>query len=210
MDSFWSTYYHTTHGDNPLTSEPSTFTLFCSPYLLGGERVVEFGCGNGRDAAFFNARGLRYTGVDACPEAIKRCEQRRLPSCRFVNASFTDEHLPETLAAAADVVYSRFTLHSVSAEGERAAFDIARRLLRPAGLLLVEARSVNDPRYGSGERVAEHAFRDTHFRRFLHLGDTVARLEAAGFEVASASEETRAANFAADKAVVVRIVARRC
>jgi hypothetical protein len=85
----------------------------------------------------------------------------------------------------------------------------AAAALRPGGLALVEARSVRDPRYGCGAHVGPGSFRDTHFRRFVHLPELVCQLEGLGFEVLAACEEFRAAAHKADRAVVARVVAAK-
>jgi SAM-dependent methyltransferase len=218
-DTFWSAYYASAAaGDSPLTDAPSSFIQFCSPHVRPGDKVVEFGCGNGRDARWFLGQGYTYTGVDACSAAVDRCESgvkragggakaaARAP-CTFHTGDFADPGLLGAESATADVVYSRFTLHSVTDEQETRAVANAFRLLKPGGRFMLEARSTRDPRCGVGACVAPNAYVDTHYRRFLELGATVAKCEAAGFDVGVACEEVRAANFLGDKAVVVRIIA---
>jgi SAM-dependent methyltransferase len=172
-------------------------------------KVVEFGCGNGRDARWFAGQGFDYVGLDASPAAVDRCraDMGQSKRCTFQTGDFTAPDLLPAEAGTAELVYSRFTLHSVTGEQEAGAVANAFRLLKPGGRFMLEARSTRDPRCGLGRCVGPNAYVDTHYRRFLDLGATIATCEAAGFEVGVACEEVRAANFLADKAVVVRLVA---
>jgi len=217
--SFWDAYYAATAtGDSPLTDAPSSFIAFCAPHMgmsrpvgAGGpNKVVEFGCGNGRDARWFVGQGCTYIGLDTSPAAVDRCTAAMTgpgdKRCTFQTGDFTVPDLLPADSGTADLVYSRFTLHSVSDDQESGAIANAFRLLKPGGRFMLEARSTRDPRCGLGRCVAPHAYVDTHYRRFLDLDGNISKLEGAGFDVRVACEEVRAANFLADKAVVVRLV----
>src|SRR4051812_2897834 len=41
----------------------------CERSLRPGDRILDVGCGTGREARGFARRGLRVTGIDVCPEA---------------------------------------------------------------------------------------------------------------------------------------------
>ncbi len=213
--SFWDAYYTTTTlGDSPLTDAPSSFIAFCAPHINAPRtsgaacKVVEFGCGNGRDARWFVGQGFGYVGLDASPAAVDACRAAMTGAkrCAFQTGDFTVPDLLLADSGSADLVYSRFTLHSVDDDQEAGALANAFRLLKPGGRLMLEARSIRDPRCGLGACVGLNAYVDTHYRRFLDLDATIAKLEGAGFDVRVACEEVRAANFLADKAVVVRLV----
>src|SRR3989344_3442692 len=63
---YWDDFYK--HSQVP--QEPSTFASYCFDYLktnydLYGKKLVDLGCGNGRDTYFFARNGLKTTGIDA-------------------------------------------------------------------------------------------------------------------------------------------------
>ena len=208
---FWENYYSDGTGDNPLSDSPSSFIQFCSPFMHQGAKIVEFGCGNGRDARWFARQNMQYLGLDLSMAAVERCRRRfgagQIKNCEFMTCDFAGPELLMDRSGGFDLVYSRFTMHSVTDDQEAVAFANAFRSLKPGGLFMVEARSTRDPRCGVGVRVSHNAYIETHYRRFLELDTAIARLEAAGFEVRSACEELRAAMFLSDKAAVVRIIA---
>ena len=205
---FWETYYKTQHGDNPLTYEPSSFAIFISSYVMPSMRILELGCGNGRDAAIFTSRGLDYVGVDQAAQAITRCKSS-IPSSTFVEASFTEPGLVLKTGVAFDAVYARFTFHSIAVEEEVVALNNSFAALKESGYLLVETRSINDPRYGKGTQIGEHEYYDTHYRRFADIHQLMMRVRMAGFCIRCAHEEYVAAHYGDDKAVVVRLIAQK-
>jgi tellurite methyltransferase len=217
-DTFWSSYYKSGGGDNPLIYKVSSFTAFVTGRLRLSApfTVLELGCGNGRDAAAFASLKSVYIGVDTCPVAVDRARQHLLPNVSFNQGNFALPWNSDALALPTvlknvdtkkfDLVYSRFTLHSVTDEEENIVFDNVQRLLASGGWFCIEARSKNDPRYGKGKQVSPNAFVDTHFRRFLDLQETIGKLEVRGFTVVVACEEWKDANYCTDMAVVIRIL----
>jgi SAM-dependent methyltransferase len=177
-------------------SEPSTFARWCvrEGWVAFADAVVDAGCGDGRDSAFFSSLGARVAAVDAAESAVRRVRARGL---NVFCASMDALPLPLELFASRVpfgrvVAYSRFSLHAVPATVADAFFEWAAR---HADVLLVETRSVNDPRHGSGEPAGDGAFIDGHYRRFTRLNDLTAKLRDAGFRI--------------EFAVVNRIVATR-
>lgn len=79
------------HGDSHVAAQYSSrksqharFAVLAEVGDLRGARVLDFGCGAGELAAFFDEVGIecRYTGVDAVDEFLE-IARRRFPSHRF-------------------------------------------------------------------------------------------------------------------------------
>jgi cyclopropane fatty-acyl-phospholipid synthase-like methyltransferase len=71
--AYWDAYY-ATEGRGSII--PSQFAAFVASEYLAGHQVVEFGCGNGRDALFFAGLGSKVLGVDGSASAIAFCAQQ--------------------------------------------------------------------------------------------------------------------------------------
>lgn len=104
---YWRSFYSKEH-----TMEPSPFARFARPLVRG--LLVDIGCGNGRDTAYFLETGDAI-GIDPAT----------------VGGNALD--LPP-----ADTYYARFFFHSVPEEVEDAVLD------QVEGLLLAECRAVGD------------------------------------------------------------------
>lgn len=171
--SYWNSFYGGQH-----VKEPSRFAEFVrGQFLQPGKRLLEIGCGNGRDAIFLNRTGLEVTGVDLSEAAIQKCRQE-LPKSRFLVGDFSELNLKESF----DYVYSRFTLHAVDEPAERRTLASAADLLERGGLLFVEVRTILDELCGKGERISQKEWiYDGHYRRFIIPENLLTRARKAGF-----------------------------
>lgn len=209
---YWNLTYSSNKGDNPMTIKNSSFITFCSQYFEPHFKGIEFGCGNGRDSLWFSQHIQEYFGLDLSPEAVDACRKYNLPNCKYVQSSFANSNLVEDCNLPSDYfdfVYSRFSYHSIKKSEVPNANNNAKKLLKQNGLLFIETRSTNDPRFNKGTQVDDNSFIDTHFRRFSDIHETISQLENSGFQIISASEEFRNAWYQDDLAVVLRIVAQK-
>ena len=152
-------------------------------------RVLDLGCGYGRDALHLRARlGGSVVGVDSSAEAIDLAERRREELARADETFAHGVRFVHALLAAldagwCDVVGTNGLYHLLDPEGREAFAACARRHLAPGGLLFLATLSSEDPQhYGKGVVVAGEldSFVDTvylHFARERELRQTFAWLD---------------------------------
>lgn len=75
MRSPWAREYARTPNRYIWGTEPSAFARSVAPLLEPGERVLDLGCGEGRDSVFFATRGCDVTGVDASRAGLVKAER---------------------------------------------------------------------------------------------------------------------------------------
>ena len=223
---YWDAFYGAAHPD---LQAPSTFATWCLPMFPPHARLIEFGCGNGRDALFFAQSGNDVIACDQSSVAIEALVARQnkelrennprlniwgfgppsapfAPNPIFVHGDFT--RLEDGRFGSIDVVYSRFTLHAITKAEASMALAWAAKNLRPEGLLAVEVRSVQGDLYGKGEPRERDAFvYNGHYRRFVRLDELRAELSALGFVVQQAIESAGLAVHNNDDPVVIRVIA---
>lgn len=205
-DPFWNNHYKAFR-----VQEPSKFSEYVSShYLRPDDRLIELGCGNGRDAGLLARHVLRYTGIDACPVAIESCaKSSNSGNATFQCADFTNVDFNKWGDGSGRlVVYSRFSLHSVTyAEAER-LWDNLEKIATARWVFMLEARTCYDELYGVGEPVGLHEFKTDHYRRFLDpavfLSQLAAKFSVKYFEVAKGF-----APFADQDPLVLRTVFSR-
>lgn len=208
-EAYWAEYYRS--GAAPEV--PSEFARYVmDEYIqkIGGitSRMVELGCGNGRDARYFAANGIEVDAFDQCVTDEQQATSIS-GNPNYIRGDFTaleDRDMP------ADLVYSRFTLHSVDAAGQNSAITWAHRNLVPGGHLLIETRGQKNELYGLGDPVdgEPDAFvYEDHYRRFVDFYDFVDEIERAGFSVKEASEETGYAPFKDTDFHFIRVVGKK-
>ena len=101
--------------------------------LLTPGRVLELGCGNGRNAIYLASLGCSVDAVDISARAIERARERALRSsasvrfqCRPIfDAQFTD--------ATYDLVYDSGCFHHIAPHRRKDYVELVRHALKPGG-----------------------------------------------------------------------------
>ncbi|MBA3352398.1 MAG: methyltransferase domain-containing protein, partial [Blastocatellia bacterium] len=199
---YWDDYYHGVKG----VSSPSPFALFVAEKLPPRQKILEVGCGNGRDASFFGEHGHEVTAVDNSAAAVELCQK--------LHHDYSTQFLAGTLkrysgewAGRFDLVYSRFVLHAMTETEEVEMLQAAHRALRANGQILLECRSINDPLAREGEVISPTERIAGHYRRFIIRDELRDRLVSAGFEITYETEANGLAVFKDEDPVVIRIKA---
>lgn len=94
-------------------------------------KVLEVGCGAGRDGLLLGKSGCAYAGVDVSPEAVQICRERGLNA---LEASATN--LP-FVGDSFDAAWSMSTLMHLPGRGFDQAISELGRVIRPGGLLAI-------------------------------------------------------------------------
>ncbi|MDR1373062.1 MAG: class I SAM-dependent methyltransferase [Dysgonamonadaceae bacterium] len=185
--NYWEQYY----SNNRQSDSPSLFAQYiCEKYAKDGQTVTELGCGNGRDAVWFAKNGLKVTAFDQCQDEMDylSAQFKDTENISFEAKDFSS--LPDMEKT--DLVYSRFTLHSVSQRKEHKTLLWASNNLKNGGHLCIEVRGTKNELYRQGQPVENEpdAFiLDSHYRRFLDLETLRKNLETLGFDIVEAEEK---------------------
>src|SRR5215469_2761534 len=86
MQNPWAREYARTPERYIWGKTPSGFAREIADRLSAGSRVLDLGCGEGRDSVYFAARGFEVTGLDVSPEAVAK--GRRLAEEREVQVQW--------------------------------------------------------------------------------------------------------------------------
>lgn len=108
----WAREYARRPDEYILGTAPSTFARRLCPLLVPGARVLELGCGEGRDSVFFAGRGCLVTAVDVSLAGLRKGERlarRAGVDVRWVHGDVA-RYLP---AGQFDFVYSCGAIHYV-------------------------------------------------------------------------------------------------
>lgn len=128
---------------------------FIGEYAEKGDRVLDFGCGNGRILEILGGKNIDYVGVDISENLIKLAEKKRLSEKGFRNIRFLKiDHGFKRLPfpdESFDVICAIAVFHHIPGEKER--IEKARelyRLLKPGGKLVVSVWDLWQKRYIGG------------------------------------------------------------
>ena len=200
----WNDYY----SKALAPTNPSPFGIAIADQLDRKSAILEVGCGNGRDAAYFAGLGHMVTAIDVAPAAIKQCRRlhSNLPAV-FIEASLAA--IASDYVSSFDVVYSRFALHAMTLDEERDLLTSAAQVLVDGGLLFIECRSLKDPMARMGEVISPTERIHGHYRRFIDLDELLGRVESCGFSTLDSVESAGLAIHGDEDPVVIRLTARK-
>jgi SAM-dependent methyltransferase len=202
--AYWEDYYRRSTNASP----PSPFAIFIAGTLPVGQRMLEVGCGNGRDATYFSGLGHFVTAIDKSDAAIELCQKlHQNTSAEFFAGAL--HNFSEKWSDHFDVVYSRFVLHAMTRAEELEMLREAARVLKPRGQILIECRSINDPLAREGEVISATERIAGHYRRFVIREELRENLLDGGFQITSEVESNGLAVFKNEDPVVIRMTARK-
>lgn len=98
-------------------------------------RVIEIGCGDGRDAAEIIPRVSSYVGVDPS-EGLLEIARKRLPSATFIKADALSYVYPENT----DVIYAFASLLHINKSDMKLALEKASKCLRSGGIYYISLK----------------------------------------------------------------------
>lgn len=207
---FWQKYY----SSHRKPSSQSLFAEFClENYIKKGDWVLELGCGNGRDAVFFASNGINVLGLDLCRQEIsylsRNYKNKKHSSTsnklRFKCADFTRYKSRQKF----DVIYSRFTIHSISEAQEIDTIKNSYINLKEGGIFLIEVRSMKDEMFSKSEKLSSNEGITDHYRRFIELETISSNLKKNNFDIVFSIESQGLAKYKYENPYIIRIVARK-
>lgn len=174
--NYWVKFYKTFN-----TYEPSTFSQFCLYYLRKEKKLIDIGCGNGRDSYFFAKNGFKVEGIDF---AVKPKDKKNVTfkKCDFKNLD--TEGRP---------IYARFFIHAISHKDMMKLFNMSE------SLLMLEFRNIGD---------FPKIYRN-HKRNLIDGIETMSVLKNLGFNIIHFQLSRGLAAFKDENPLLCRIIARK-
>ena len=182
-------YWHYFYSSNDHNQECSQFCKFVMKYFENENitNVLDCGCGNGRDSYALSQK-YNVHGVDNCGYLPKNSE----------NIDFFIDNFVTMDKKIYDLVYSRFTFHSITNEDHIEFLDS----IHPNTYLAIETRSKkgeeNDVYHGK-----------THFRNYTDLDYICELLESKQFEILYKQEDNNMANYKNENPICIRIISKK-
>ncbi|MDR0423152.1 MAG: methyltransferase domain-containing protein [Rickettsiales bacterium] len=202
---YWENYYK----EHSLPFKQSNFAEFILPYLKPHKKMIEFGCGNGRDAVFFaeNKAKVNIIAVDQAANEIGFLNKNfKTGNLNFIADDFTNLKIKDNF----DYIYSRFTLHSITEEQENNVLKWVDKHLNKDGLFFIEARSIKDDKFKEGEQISKNEnITDNHYRRYMNMDSFIKKIEEYGFKVEYSIEDIGLAIHGKENPVVARLIIKK-
>ena len=203
---YWSKYYDKLLAIGKPT-EPSPFAKYLieNNIIKPNQLAIELGCGNGRDAIFFAKNNVKVIAIDQCKNTTTILNQ--LENIESYPADFTElpPHDKEI-----NVVYSRFTMHSIAEVEENNTLKWVFDNLENQGLICIEVRTTKDPLCGKGIDKGNNVwFYNNHHRRFVSANNFRNKLLQIGFKISLFEENNGFAPYKDEDPIVLRVIASK-
>ena len=162
--------WNRTHQEKPITDRPQeevvAFAERLRWQLPSGARVLDTGCGRGRNTLYLAHMGFAVYGCDLSPVAIqaaRRQIQKANVSTMLHVADLIRLPFPDNGFEAALCVH--VLPYHLKADIVQSVREL-RRILRPGGWLYLDLLDCDDAEYGCGPELEEHTFWGTDGTRF--------------------------------------------
>lgn len=119
---------------------PEELEKWIFQYIFAGEKVLDWGCGNGRFYEIFEKEGVDYFGIDVSEKLIK-IAKNQYPRAKFQVAPAFNLPFPNNFF---DKILSIAVFHHIPSEEFRLkCLKEAKRILKPEGLLILMVWNLN-------------------------------------------------------------------
>lgn len=148
---------------------------------LDGKKVLDVGCGNGRDCKYISLQGFDVTGIDLSIGMLKIARER-VPNVQFEVMDIADITYSEN---SYDGIISNCSLFHIPSEELPKTLKSFARLLKPNGKLLLILQE------GLGETMIEEPYRPNVniYMNYFSVEEISSLLQEYGFEVNTIKKE---------------------
>ncbi|UCE29250.1 MAG: class I SAM-dependent methyltransferase [Candidatus Bathyarchaeota archaeon] len=162
IQSYWEEYYSTLKRLPRRLKSLAQFVIDALPAFKQSsvETVLDLGCGTGRHSIFLAKEGFRTIGIEVSKSALrlarKWAQREKLLNVDLLRASMTNIPFRDCCFGA---VVGVSVIHHAVIEDIEATVGEIYRILNQNGYFLANVASVEDPRYGIGQKVEDSTFR---------------------------------------------------
>ncbi|KMK76637.1 class I SAM-dependent methyltransferase [Alkalihalobacillus pseudalcaliphilus] len=136
---FWDDFYSKRNKGVPFFTESPDENLvdYFEKAIFNPGKVLELGCGPGRNAIYFAKNGCEVDAVDLSAESIKWAGERAKKQnvkVNFIQQNLFDLHIED---GAYDMVYDSGCFHHIAPHRRMSYVDVVKSALKPNGLFAV-------------------------------------------------------------------------
>ena len=173
---YWNKFYK-----KASVQEQSKFALFAYKKIIKLKKkfkMIDIGCGNGRDTVFFIKKKIDIIGLDRSNVIRKN---KNIFKKKFIKKNICAKNL--NFKKKFDVLYARFFIHAINAKEQENFFKNVKRILRKRGLIFLEFRTIKDPLIKKGIKISKHERYDDHYRRFIDPHEFKNKMKKMNFKI---------------------------
>ena len=159
---YWNQFYK----KNSISYESSFARFTLKKIKTNHSKVLDIGCGNGRDSYFFNKKGFKVTGIDISQKAIQKNSKVLVKNLTFKKFDIDKDEIKNKY----DIIYCRFFVHTVDELLESKLIKLIKNSKYKGTMVFFEFRNFKDKIFGT-YKAKDHnkviEFEKGHFRRII-------------------------------------------
>ena len=211
--NFWDSYYANQLSNRVWVDTPSGYATLVGGQTAERGRLLDIGCGNGRDGLYFATLGHQVTLADYSAQALQVVREtavRRgleIATEQVSVSSFPDvARFKRDHAGKFEVVYARFFLHAIDEMSQRNLLELAHCVLAPGGRFQLEYRCA--PRDGTQQQDIEYE-NGVHYRRMVNVDVFEQEAVELGFAVDYSETGFGMAKYKSEDPLITRCTLRK-
>ena len=190
MSNVWNDVYG--KDSTFFGEEPSNFALLCYDIMQKNnvKKILEIGCGQGRDCLFFTSKGIEVAALDYSNVAINGLLEHAKQKNLSIDARVYDANKPLPFDSDSfEAVYSHmfFSMRFTPDELKFILSEV-RRVLKNNGFHFFSVRNHNDKFYGKGTIVDDEIYDINGFQIRFFTKQEIENLSK-GFKILKIKEE---------------------
>lgn len=136
---FWNNFYSDRNKSIPFFTDSPDENLvsYFENELFKPGKVLELGCGPGRNAMYFAQKGCTVDAVDLSQETLTWAKERadeKNVTVNFINKNIFELDIEEDVY---DIVYDSGCFHHIAPHRRMSYIDLVRRALKPNGFFAI-------------------------------------------------------------------------
>jgi SAM-dependent methyltransferase len=136
---FWDNFYSNREKGVPFfaNSPDENLVSYFDNNLIKSGKVLELGCGPGRNAIYFAEKGCSVDAIDLSQESIKWAKERAIE--KNVSVNFIQENIFELdiEEGTYDIVYDSGCLHHIAPHRRMSYLNLVKKALKPNGFFAI-------------------------------------------------------------------------
>jgi len=155
------------------------------------KKILELGCGQGRDSIFFAEKGYDNTATDFSVEAIEFVKKiSKAQNLTNLEAQIQDLKADFNFSYMYDCVYSNLAFQFFNKFELKDIFSKVQSCLKQNGLFIFSTKKTGDKYYNVGEKIAENAYKIKGITRYFFEKEEIIDLLGKGILIDSIGEES--------------------
>jgi SAM-dependent methyltransferase len=156
-EPFWNNFYSDRESDIPFFIEypDENLVSYFINDRIGPGKVLELGCGNGRNAVYFAKKGCKVDAVDISEKSItwgQEIAQKHNVTVNFIQSSIYDLSIDD---GTYDIVYDSGCLHHIPPHRRIGYIELIHRSLKPGGYFAITCFRPGFDEVGGGSSISD-------------------------------------------------------